>query len=177
MSEPLDLACVDLTQPITQAHFGQLVDISQAQVSEYVTKGVMTKGASGATWLREYTKHQREQAAGRGADGELAANRAKESASRNELLQIKLAERRREVAAVALIEQVLATVGARIASKLEPLPARIKTLCPEISAEALKLIEQEITEARNKAAAAGLAVLAEADPNADDVDDRGVVAL
>lgn len=164
-------APVDLQAPCTQVEFARLVGVSQPAVSELLTKGILSKGQTAQTWLHAYTAHLREQAAGRGADGELAANRAAESATRNELLQIKLKKARGEYAPVEAIEQVLAAIGAQIASRLEPLVARIKTLHPELAPETLKQIEEAITDARNKAAAAGLAVLDAEDPTGD-IDDK-----
>lgn len=161
---------MDLDQPCSQADFAQLVGISQPAVSELQAKGVLGKGQRARTWLLAYTAQLREQAAGRGADGELAANRAAESATRNAMLQIKLKKMRGEYAEVAVIEQVLAHVGTQIASKLEPLPARIKMLCPQLTADDLKGIEATVTEARNLAAAASLATLELANAD-DDVDE------
>lgn len=166
---------MDLDKPSTQADFGHLVGISQPAVAELMAKGVLGKGQLARTWLLAYTSHLREAAAGRGADGELAANRAAESATRNELLQIKLKRARGEYADVSLIEQVIAYVGTQIASKLEPLPARIKMLCPALTADDLKGIENAITDARNIAAAASLATLEEA--NKDDDLDEVVTAV
>jgi terminase small subunit / prophage DNA-packing protein len=154
---------MDLSQPCTQEQFAHLVAISQPAVSDLLTRGVLGKGQSAQTWLHAYTAHLREQAAGRGADGELAARRAAESATRNELLQIKLKKARGEYAEIALIEQVIAAIGVKISSSLDPLPARIKMLRPDLTADDLKEIEAVVTEARNVAAAASLAVLADAD--------------
>lgn len=154
---------MDLSQPCSQAEFGALVGISQPAVSELMARGVLGKGQAAQTWLHSYTRHLREQAAGRGADGELAAARAAEATTRNELLQIKLKRARGEYAEVALIEQVLAAVGAQVAAQLEPLPGRIRQLLPEVSPERVKQIDQAITEARNLAAQAGLAVLTASD--------------
>lgn len=163
-------AAFDLGKPCTQEQFARLVGVSQPVVSELLTRGVLGKGQAAQTWLHAYTAHLREQAAGRGADGELAANRAAESATRNSLLQVKLARARKEYAPVAAIEQVLASIGAQIASKLEPLTGRIRILHPEISGETLKTIEQAVTEARNLAADASLAML-DVDPTGD-IDER-----
>jgi phage terminase Nu1 subunit (DNA packaging protein) len=162
---------MDLDKPCNQTEFGDLVGISQQAVSELVARGVLGSGQLAQTWLHAYTRHLREQAAGRGSDGELAAKRAAESDTRNQLLQIKLRKARGEYAEVALIEQVLATIGAQISSRLEPLPARVKMLLPEISAERLKSIEAAITDARNLAVTASLAVLDHLDPD-EDVDDQ-----
>jgi terminase small subunit / prophage DNA-packing protein len=161
---------VDLDQPCLQADFAALVGISQPAVSELLTRGILKPRQAGRVWLLAYTQQLREQAAGRGADGELAINRAAESATRNELLQIKLKKARGDFTDVALIEQVLAHVGTQIASKLEPLPARIKMLCPQLTSEDLKGIEASITDARNLAAKAGLALLADVDVDEEDAE-------
>jgi phage terminase Nu1 subunit (DNA packaging protein) len=165
---------VDLDQPCTQVDFAHLVGITQPAVSELLTKGILGKGQQARTWLLAYTAQLREQAAGRGADGELAANRAAESRTRNEMLQIKLKRMRGEYADVSVIDQVIAHVGTTIASKLEPLPARIKMLCPQLTADDLKGIEATITDARNMAAAASIATLDLV--NADDDIDESVGA-
>jgi terminase small subunit / prophage DNA-packing protein len=161
---------MDLTQPCTQEDFARLVGISQPAVSDLMARGLLGRGQSAQTWLHAYTAQLREQAAGRGADGELAMRRAQESATRNELLQIKLKKAREEYAEVALLELVLASVGKRMSSLLEPLPSRIKMLVPSLTAEDLKQIDAVITEARNIAASASLAVLTEdRDPDLDEV--------
>jgi hypothetical protein len=71
-----------LQQPMTQEQFGDLVGISQQAVSELLGRAILQGGQPAATWLRAYTKHLREQAAGRGADGELARERARLAVSR-----------------------------------------------------------------------------------------------
>jgi hypothetical protein len=43
---------------------------------------------------------------------------------------------------VDMLAQTLAAMGSRVASRLEPLPAMIKMLAPEISAERLAKIER-----------------------------------
>jgi phage terminase Nu1 subunit (DNA packaging protein) len=121
---------VDLEQPCTQRGLRALVGVSQPAVSDMLGRGILGEGQTAITWLRAYTAHLREQAAGRGADGELAANRAAESATRNELLQIKLKRARGEYAEVAAIEQVLAAVGAKIAAGWSRCPRRSRCSCP-----------------------------------------------
>lgn len=150
---------IDLTTTCTQAEFGQLVGISQQAVSELLARAVLDAGQPVGAWLLTYTSHLREQAAGRGGDGELAANRAEESRVRRELLEIKLAERRKEVAPVTIIDQVLAHIGSQIRSHLEALPSTLKMRCPQLGAEAIKLIETEIFTTCNLAASAGIASL------------------
>lgn len=162
---------MDLDAPIKQVDFAELVGITQPAVSDMLTRGLLKPGDSARVWLQAYTRQLREAAAGRGADGELALNRAAESKTRNQLLQIKLKKASGEYAEVSLIEQVLAHIGTQVASQLEPLPAQIKMLCPQLTSEDLQGIESAITEARNLAARAGLSVLNELDPDEDDATD------
>lgn len=150
-----------LNEPTTQEAFGQLVGISQPAVSELLARGVLTPGTTAGEWLRLYCSNLREQAAGRGADGELAHQRAEESRTRKELLQIRLAERRKEVAAVALIEQVLAHVGRKIRGALEPLHVTLKMRLPQLTAEDLKVVEAEVAVACNLAVTVSLQSLAD----------------
>lgn len=163
---------IDLDQPCKQAEFAALVGISQPAVSDMLTRGLLKPGQPAQVWLLAYTRNLRDQAAGRGGDSALAENRAAESKTRNELLQLKLAERRGELVPVTVLEQVLAAMGAQVASQLEALPARIKTMVPELSPERVKQIEATIAEARNIAAATSMAILNEADPTGDEAGDR-----
>lgn len=169
---------MNLDQPCLQSEFADLVGISQPAVSELLSRGILKSKQPARIWLLAYTNNLREQAAGRGADGELAINRAALAKTQNDRLQIKLKRETGQFTEVALIEQVLAFVGTQIASKFEPLPALIKMLCPDLTPDDLKGIENVITDARNLAARASLSMLAEVDPDSDDPDaDADDIAL
>jgi phage terminase Nu1 subunit (DNA packaging protein) len=157
-----------LTAPCTQQEFGDLVGISQPAVSELLARDMLQAGHSATQWLLRYCANLREQAAGRGADGELASNRAEESRVRKELLEIKLAERRKEVAPVAVIEQVLAHIGSQIRGTLEPLHVTLKMRCPQLTADDIKIIETEVATACNLAAGACMASLTAMDDDDGD---------
>jgi phage terminase Nu1 subunit (DNA packaging protein) len=60
---------------------------------------------------------------------------------------------------VALLEQVLATVGRSIVGVLEPLHVNLHRQCPALTAEDLKLIQTEISRACDIAVQASLAML------------------
>lgn len=165
-----------LDAPCTQEAFAQLVGISQPAVSELLTRGILVPGQPVREWLLRYTANLREQAAGRGGDGELAINRAAESRTRNELLQMRLAERRKELLPAGLIEEVIAHVGRQIRGKLEPLHVQLKVRCPQLTADDLKLIETEVAVACNLAASMSLASLADLDEDSKD-DDVKAAAL
>ena len=160
---------LDLAQPCTQERFGQLVGIGQPAVSALLDDDTLQRGDTVAAWLLDYCKNLREQAAGRGMDGELAFQRAELARVSRERNEIKLAVERREFAAVALLEQVLATVGRSIAGALEPLHVTLHKRHPELSAEVLKLVQTEVARACDLAVSMSLEVL-EDDAEGDGVD-------
>lgn len=150
---------MDLQTTCTQAEFGELVGIGQPSVSDLLARKVIAAGASAGQWLLDYTRHLREQAAGRGADGELAFQRSELARVSRERAEIKLALERREYAPVALIEQVLSQVGRSIAGVLEPMHVNLHRLCPHLTPDDLKLIQREVSKACDLAAAASLEIL------------------
>jgi phage terminase Nu1 subunit (DNA packaging protein) len=156
---------MNLDQPCTQAAFGALIGVSQPTVSELISREILKPGDTAAQWLLAYCAHMREQAAGRGADGELAFQRSELARVSRERAEIKLALERRQYAPVAVIEQVLATVGRSIVGVLEPLHVNLHRQCPALTPEDLKLIQAEISRACDIAVSASLSVLdAEDDP-------------
>lgn len=148
-----------LTEPCTQAAFGELVGVSQPAVSDMVTREVLTPGQTAGQWLLAYCAHLREQAAGRGADGELAFQRSELARVNRERAEIKLALERQQYAPVALIEQVLATVGRGIVGVLEPLHIELHRQCPALTPEDIKHIQTAVSRACDLAASASLSVL------------------
>lgn len=150
---------MNLDATCTQAQFGELVGISQPAVSDLLARSVIQPGAPAGVWLLDYCAHLREQAAGRGADGELAFQRSELARVSRERAEIKLALERREYAPVSLIEQVLATVGRTIAGSLEALPGNLHKRCPALTPEDLKIVQIEVSKACDLAVAASLANL------------------
>lgn len=162
---------MNLDVPCTQAAFGELIGVGQPAVSDMVARQVLRPGDTARQWLLAYCAHMREQAAGRGADGELAFQRSELARVSRERAEIKLAKERGEYAEVALIEQVLATVGRGIVGALEPLHVTLHRQCPALTPEDLKLIQTEVARACDLAASASLALLdvpdEDAEPGAD----------
>ena len=160
---------MNLDTTCTQAQFGELVGISQQAVSDLLTREVIQPGAPAGAWLIDYCANLREQAAGRGADGELAFQRSELARVTRERAQIKLATERKEYAPVSVVEQLLATVGRTIAGSLEALPGTLHKRCPALTPEDLKIVQIEVSKACDLAAAASLATLdaAEAESNAE----------
>lgn len=158
---------MNLDTTCTQAEFGALVGVSQPAVSDMLAREVLQPGRTAGQWLLDYCAHLREQAAGRGADGELAFQRSELARVSRERAEIKLALERREYAPVATLEQVLATIGRGIVGVLEPLHVNLHKLCPALTPEDLKLIQREVSRACDLAAAASLAMLEAPDESAD----------
>jgi terminase small subunit / prophage DNA-packing protein len=153
------MSTIDLSRTMTQAEFGDLVGISQPAVSDLLQRDIIKPGEPCGAWMNTYISHLREQAAGRGMDGELAFQRSELARVSRERAEIKLALERRDFAPVTLIEQVLATVGRSIVGVLEPLHVNLHRLCPHLTPEDLKLIQLEVSKACDIAASASLALL------------------
>lgn len=164
---------VDLSMKLNQADFGALVGVSQQAISDLIARGVLTEGASADRWLKEYCGHMREVAAGRLADGglDLAAERARLAKAQADKVEMQNAERRGELAPVAMMELVLANVGVKVGRILDTIPAMVRRRVPAADAKTIDAIESDIAKCRNMAATMTLADLErdEDDDAADDV--------
>jgi phage terminase Nu1 subunit (DNA packaging protein) len=143
----------------TQAEFGALVGISQLAVSEHLASGVLIPGHTAAAWLIDYTEYLREQAATRGADGELAYQRSELARVSRERAEIKLSHERKEFTSVHLIEQVIAYIASQIRDHLPALPVQFKMRCPNLTGDDLKIVETIVAQTHNLAASMSLASL------------------
>lgn len=159
---------MNLHSTCTQAEFGELVGISQPAVSDHLAAGVLTPGDSAGQWLSAYCAHLREQAAGRGADGELAYQRSELARVSRERAEIRLAIERKESAPVNLIEQVIAHVASQIRDHLQALPPTLKLRCPNLGAEDIKVVETVTFETLNLAASMSLQSLSAMDDEESD---------
>ncbi|WP_027730973.1 terminase small subunit [Variovorax paradoxus] len=157
-----------LDRTVTQAEFGELVDVSQQAVSDLMARNVIVPGRTAQEWLVAYVKHLRDQAAGRGADGVLAFERARYAREQADAQAMKNAVARKEFAPVFVIEEVLAKIGRQVASTLEAIPVALRRRFPELTGPQLIAIEEEIVKARNIAAGATMdAIAGDEDANGD----------
>ena len=143
-------------EPCTQQAFGDLVGISQPAVGYHLASGELIAGDSAAAWLLDYCEHLREQAAGRGADGELAYQRSELARVSRERAEIKLAQERKEFAAVHLQRMLIAHVSSQIRDHLQTVVPKLKTRCPHLSADDLEIAETVVTQ--TLALAAGMSM-------------------
>lgn len=153
---------------MSQEQFGELVGITQQAVSDLASRGVITAGQPAGAWLLAYTKHLREQAAGRGADGELASQRARLAREQADRVAMENAVTRKELAPIGVLEFVLAKMAGEVASVLQAIVPRVKRRVPEIAPAALQVLEDELIKARTRAASMSLADAEDADEDEDD---------
>lgn len=144
----------DLSVPMRQGQFGELVGISQQAVSTLVQRGILPDGASADEWLLSYCDHLREMAAGRGGDaqGELTAERARLAREQADKLAMANAVTRGELAPAHIIEEVLARVGARVGRLLDTVKGELRRRFPSMTAEDLDAVDRIIGKAMNMAA-------------------------
>lgn len=147
---------VDLSAPIRQQAFGELVGISQQAVSDLVSRGVLKDGDGAGIWLKAYCSHLREAAAGR-ADAALATERAALAREQKDRIAMQNAVTRKEYAPVIMIEEVLGKTASRIAGIFDAVPGVLRRRFPELTTEQLSAVTAEITRARNTVAAMSLA--------------------
>ena len=158
---------LDTSKAITQERFAELVGISQQAVSELVSRETLPRNGSARQWLQAYCANLREQAAGRAASGDLAlvGERARLASEQANRIAMQNAVTRKELAPVAVITEALARVGNEIVGILEALPIQLKRRSLSLTTQDLEFITEEITRARNTAAAIEV--------NLDDLEDAG----
>jgi phage terminase Nu1 subunit (DNA packaging protein) len=159
---------LDLSKPCTQAEFGQAVGITRRSVTDLQADGVIKKGDTAGQWLTAYVTHLREGAAGRSGGENLSKERALQARVARERDEIRLAVDRQEYAPVAVLEQALATLGARNVSALQPLHLKLQKRCPGLSPAGVALIQAEVAKACAAAEKSSLAALVPKDETAED---------
>ena len=163
-----NVMAVDLSGPVTQAEFGELVGISQPAVSQLIAAGVLVEGEPALAWLQAYIRRLREQAAGRSQA--LATERAALARSQREGQEIKNAVARREFAPIAVLGDVLGMASAGVGDRMDALRGDLRRRCPELTEAALATIDAMLADCRaewvratSSLVVAGLAQLPEED--------------
>lgn len=123
-------------RPATQEAFAKKVGITQPDVSKLLAKGVLTRGATVDQWVLEYCRNLRFQAAQHKAeDG--SVDRVKEAAlldrRKREELEMKLAERRKELWPVNAIAAALHQHNTNAKNRWLALPNNYKSLRPHLN--------------------------------------------
>lgn len=149
----------DLTSPVTQVQFGDLVGISQQAVSDLVRRRILVDGASADEWLLAYCDHLRGIAAGRGGEAslELSAERARLAKEQADKIEMQNAVTRGELAPAHLLEEVLARAGSRASRILETIPGMLRRRLPQLTSDDLAEVARVVAKARNIASSMTLA--------------------
>ncbi len=159
---------------LTQRELADLLGITQQAISLIEGNGIADRDMDLQSWLRSYTSHLRETAAGRLATGDLdlATERARLAREQADKIAMQNAQARRELAPVVLITEVLAKAGTRVAGSLEAIPGQVKRRLPDLPATEIEAIQREIVKARNLCAALRLEDLDEDQDGSDTQPDR-----
>jgi terminase small subunit / prophage DNA-packing protein len=165
---------VDLSLPMTQAQFGELVGVSQQAVSEFYKVAALGLGVSGGDTLKAYCARLREQAAGRGSDGELDLVQERAGLAREQRIAqaLKNAVEQKKFAPIAVLTEVLAAASGSVAAKLEALPGLLKKVAPDLSEQGRDAVAMEIARARNEWVADTAVLEVKTDPDLMPLDDE-----
>ena len=146
----------NIEEPVTQAQFGDLVDMSQQNVSALIGRGVLAPGGSLGDWLIAYCEHLRGMASDRESDSPLAVQRARLASEQADRVAMANAVMRKKLAPVSLLEEVLAHVCRQIVTQFDALVPQVRLRLPDVPGEAIRLIEDEVVRVRTLAANASL---------------------
>lgn len=141
------MSLIDLETPAEQAQFGEIVGISQPAVSVLLKRGVIAQGAPLGEWIRDYCGNLREHAAGRSV--ELSEERAGLAREQKLLARIKKQRELGEWAPIENLTLVLSRVTSQMASTFDGIPVQLKRRFPEVTAEQMGVIRDELAKARN----------------------------
>lgn len=142
-----------LHEAVTQREFGAIIGVSEPAVSGLMKRGVIHAGDSAGSWILNYCTHLREQAAGRSL--ELSEERAGLAREQKLLARIKKQRELGEWAPIANLTLVLSRVTAQMASAFDGIPVQLKRQCPELTAERLVSVREELGKIRNLLVALG----------------------
>ncbi|BBL75599.1 terminase small subunit [Methylomagnum ishizawai] len=138
---------IELEKPIKQRDFAALIDVSEARVSRLCKDGIIDPDASAGDMLRAYCAHMREMAAGRNAS--LAEERAGLAREQRLGQKIRNMQALGEWAPIDNLALALSRVTGQMATEFEAVPMLLKRAWPEISADQLNLVRDQLAKARN----------------------------
>ena len=152
-----------------QNEVGAHLDLSDRSVREWEAKLALPADYTMADIRVAYIRRLREEAAGRATDGDLdlATERARLAKEQADKVAMHNAITRGELAPVAAMEAVLATVGTRVGKILDTIPGLVRRRVPGIGSDVIEHITADIAKCRNMAAAMTLASLEQEDDDAE----------
>lgn len=149
------------------------LDLSDRSIREWETKlGFVAKKYSLSEFRISYIRALREEAAGRATAGDscLATERARLARAQAEKIEMQNAVSRKELAPVALLEQVLATTGTKAQRILATIKGELRRRFPALNAADLQAVDQIVGKALGQVAAMSLTVIEDGDQASPDDD-------
>jgi phage terminase Nu1 subunit (DNA packaging protein) len=152
LSEVIELKHIfDFSKPCTQNEFALIIGVSQQAVSDMQKRNVIASGETLGIWLTKYCSYIREFAAGRAGNGDidLVTERAMLARSQRERIDMQNEITRREYGPIIALEQSISDCMARVASKLDTVPGKLKLGNDKLTASDLDTVSAIIAEVRN----------------------------
>jgi phage terminase Nu1 subunit (DNA packaging protein) len=145
---------IDLSKPMTQAAFGELVGVSQQAVSEFVKVAALGPAVPAHEMLLAYCERLREMAAGRqsGEVGALDLVQERAALAREQRIgqAMKNAIARGEFAPIGALADVLGMASSAVVDRFDQLEGALRKACPDLPEEARATVMQVIASARNE---------------------------
>jgi phage terminase Nu1 subunit (DNA packaging protein) len=149
---------MNIDSAATQREFAELIGTSQQAVSGLVRRGVLKRGGSYRAWLIAYCESLRDAAAGRAdeRDPSLVAARRRLLELQAGVVELDLAQRRRELVTVAEAVATWSRLVVALRQRLLLLPKAAAPLCASRpAAEAQAVLERLVHEALSELAGDG----------------------
>lgn len=140
---------------ITQQYIGEHLDLDQSSISRLCSDlGIDWRTTSIDAIRIAYIRRLREQAAGRATAGDLDLANERAALARAQRVRIEMQNfvTRKELAPVALLSQIIAKTATKISGQLEAIPGAVRRRCPELGANIIGMIAEEIAKIRNTVA-------------------------
>ena len=141
-------------KPVTAAHLGEVVGITDRAVRELGRRGIVPRLADGRypirAAIRAYCAWMREAAAGRGQMGpksSLTAERLRLVREQADRAALGNAQARGELVPAAAVEAEWASVATALRARLLALPSRVNQRLPHLTAAEVEAIDREVRDA------------------------------
>lgn len=145
---------LDHDQSCTQAVFAEVIGVNQSTVSRMLEAQVIAEHGTLGEWIKDYSRHIREQAAGRlGSDvGGLDLVQERAALAREQRIgqAIKNGVARKEYGPVGLLADVLGTASSAVVDRFDHLEGMLAKSCPDLPEEAKTAVFTVIADARNE---------------------------
>lgn len=146
----------DLSKPMTQADFGNLVGISQSAVSGLARREIIRPGDPAVVWLAAYLEHLRAMAAAREPEM-LTVERTRVATATAVKLEMANAAMRREYAPAGFLDAVVRDVTAQLAARLGELVPALRRRITDLPESVVAHVAAEVAACQDVCARACLA--------------------